>query len=483
LTTTKNKKQPMIAKSPRTLLLLAIFSAGLLCITATTAFQFQPSAKKALVNSQRNQDRQLVGIHTRQATNLYVGSDAADEGNGGLLSMGSELQSRLVDAFTALDESDKYDAVLTGLCAKVLDDSSKTASEVVQALEDPIQLLQEMNQRRVRAGARSLMSLIDAAVISQDAKMIATIISIASNNGGISNYGKLQTDITPLPSSATSKVRCPDGSMKTREDRLAALPDIPTDERNKEVTSAVAVAGIVGFCGAVNVLGLEPINTFTNPLWILIVLLGVVDNFYDLIKFGVKSASNANIQEFPEKLPLGIGSGQLSGSVVKGFNRLLVVDTERECECEAAAFFAAYALGLPVFSFQPNAFEAAVLVAESNQNDNDLDPLLTNNGIMKMLVWLMAPVAMEKSKHAQLVFSDPREAAGLLSRLESSDLINKSDIWWTYEVNERMDMIKWAYAEADSLLRNNRAMVKQISDRLTSGASTVGDCVAVIEGW
>jgi hypothetical protein len=33
------------------------------------------------------------------------------------------------------------------------------------------------------------------------------------------------------------------------------------------------------------------------------------------------------------------------------------VDTERECECEAAAFFAAYSLGLPCFAFRPNALE------------------------------------------------------------------------------------------------------------------------------
>ena len=313
---------------------------------------------------------------------------------------------------------------------------------------------------------------------------MANIISLASTNGGISNYGKLQTDIIALPASPTSRVRCPDGSMKTRSERLADLPEVPTDERNKEVTSALGVAGIIGFCGVVNVLGLDPLTSITNPLWILIVLLGVVDNFYDMIKFGAKTASNnENLQDLPENLPLGIGSGQFSGSVVKGFNRLLVVDTERECQCEAAAFFTAYSLGLPVFSFQPNAFEAAVLVAESSQTDNNLDPLLTTNGIMKMLVWLMAPVAMEKSKHAQLVLSDPREAAGLLKRLESSDLINQNEIWWTYDETERMDMLKWAYAEADNLLRNNKGLVNEIADRLTSGASTVGDCVAVIEGW
>jgi hypothetical protein len=56
---------------------------------------------------------------------------------------------------------------------------------------------------------------------------------------------------------------------------------------------------------------------------------------------------------------------------------------------------------------------AAVLVGESiqkDQKDSDLssklDPLLSDVGIMKMLICLMAPVAMESSKHAQLIVSD-----------------------------------------------------------------------------
>ncbi len=49
--------------------------------------------------------------------------------------------------------------------------------------------------------------------------------------------------------------------------------------------------------------------------------------------------------------------------------------------------------------FRPNALKAAVLVAESSQKENELDPLASNTGIMKMLVWLMAPVAMESLKH------------------------------------------------------------------------------------
>lgn len=75
--------------------------------------------------------------------------------------MGDSLKSQLASAFSALDESDQYDAVLTGLCAKILDQPSDDLSQVTEALQDPIQLMEEMNARRIKAGSRSLMALID----------------------------------------------------------------------------------------------------------------------------------------------------------------------------------------------------------------------------------------------------------------------------------------------------------------------------------
>lgn len=324
---------------------------------------------------------------------------------------------------------------------------------------------------------------IQAAVTTQDAKAMAQVMSLGRKNGGIVQYGNLQGELTPMPVSPLSKVRCPDGSTKTRYERLQAVPEVPTDDRAMEVTSALAVAGVVGFCGTVNILSLDAISPFTTAVWILILAVGLTDNFYDLAKFGVKTFAKDKVGELPEQLPLGIGSGAVSGTVVKGFSRLLKVDTERECECEAAAFYAAYTLGLPVFSFRPNALEAAVLVAESTLKDNQVDSLLSNNGIMKVLVWLMAPVAMESLKYPELIQSDPREGAGFLTRLENSNLINREELWWIGDEQERSDMLKWAYTEADLLIRRNMAAVTEIAQRLTGGAATVADCIAAVEDW
>jgi hypothetical protein len=326
----------------------------------------------------------------------------------------------------------------------------------------------------------------------------------ARNKNGINQYGILQTEITPMPASPMQQVVCPGGSRKTRAERLQSLPDIPQDNRGAEVASALSVAAILGFCALTNVFGIDDITPYTNLLWISIVTVGVVDNFYDVLKMGsnlVVSAVNKDNSKEPIKLPdkdslpLGLGSGKVTGTVVKGLTRLLSVDTERECQCEAAALYAAYTLGLPCFAFRPNSLEAAYLVAKSisenspERNTKNMDPLLSSVGIMKILIWLMAPVAMESMKHSQLICSDPREASGLLKRLEDTagkNNISKEDLWWLAEEDpqrERLDLLKWAYIEADILLRNNMKDVMEISERLSGGSATIGDCVAAVERW
>eukprot|EP00957_Ditylum_brightwellii_P023143 1746018-Ditylum_brightwellii.AAC.1 len=60
-------------------------------------------------------------------------SNNENEELAGMILAGSlDRASLLESAFQSLDESDQYDAVLTGLCAKILDapsSSSKTTSE------------------------------------------------------------------------------------------------------------------------------------------------------------------------------------------------------------------------------------------------------------------------------------------------------------------------------------------------------------------
>lgn len=104
---------------------------------------------------------------TARSVRLHAEDQDGNEGIvEGLVSAGSSLQSQLASAFSNLDESDQYDAVLTGLCAKILDQPSLSGDDVIVALEDPISLLEEMNARRVSAGSRSLMALVDVSSVN-----------------------------------------------------------------------------------------------------------------------------------------------------------------------------------------------------------------------------------------------------------------------------------------------------------------------------
>jgi hypothetical protein len=104
---------------------------------------------------------------TEQTNDADIFQDSAElngssSGSGGLVTA-SDAKTQLFSAFTALQLPDQYDAVLTGLCAKILDSKNARASteETVAALQDPLQLLQEMNDKRIMASPRSLMALID----------------------------------------------------------------------------------------------------------------------------------------------------------------------------------------------------------------------------------------------------------------------------------------------------------------------------------
>ena len=340
----------------------------------------------------------------------------------------------------------------------------------------------------------------------QDVAVMSTVLSLAIRNGRISEFGSSQSDIMMFPPTEKSKFRNirNGGKFETRASRLERLEDIPTDNRAAETTSALATMLVVGFCLIINTFGnafgMDDITPVTGFLLGFIITIGVVDNGFDAIQFVTSTLiksnekvpdSVKNISVKKENLPMNLGSGKITGNIVLGLTRLFAVDTERECESEAAALFVAYSLGLPCFAFRPNALEAAVLLFESNKNDgkkqfNTLDSLWSDAGIMKMLVWLIAPVAMESSKHPQLIVSDPREASGFLKRLrEKASVmgISEAELENMLPPGEEEDLLKWAYAEADLLLRDNKNQVQQLTELLIGGAATVGDCVAILEGF
>ena len=131
--------------------ILSIINAALLLCSATA---FQPLTVTRRISS-------LLSANTADELDTgTVNGEGAASVTGGLITS-ADAKTQLFSAFAALDMADQYDAVLTGLCAKILDDASVKEDAVIAKLQDPIQLLQEMNMKNLQASPRSLMALID----------------------------------------------------------------------------------------------------------------------------------------------------------------------------------------------------------------------------------------------------------------------------------------------------------------------------------
>ena len=361
---------------------------------------------------------------------------------------------------------------------------------------------------------------------------MANVLSLTIQNGAISRFGSLQGSLNPIPrSSYSTSSSAPSsfasfslGSSYTQEQRkrLEGLPPVPDDDRAAEVSQAVLFSALVASCVGINVFNglfghfMDDITLWTNLFLGVAITTVVLDNFFDVIVSGGSAMAKLNQEKIPEnilnvvqapkkeEMPLGIGTGSLTGTIVRGISRLLADNTERDCQCEAAAVFVAYSLGLPVFAFQPNALEGAALILQSiedKEGDNKvdfyskigwkMDSLASDIGLLKVLVWLMAPVAMELSKYPQLMSSEPREARGLLQRLANKMKEKNQSTAAVLALtdalpvdDEEMDAyLRWALAEADILLRSYTKVVDALSEVLAGGAATVGDCVALLEDW
>eukprot|EP00979_Chaetoceros_neogracilis_P016108 scaffold7082_cov267-Chaetoceros_neogracile.AAC.1 len=144
-----------------------------------------------------------------------------------------------------------------------------------------------------------------AAGSTQNAKAMASVLSMALKNGALSYYGSQQANITPLPSSATAFVSQTTMTRAERLDKISNVPtDDPTDDRAQEVTSALATISVVGGClilqGVGNGLGLEELTPYTSLVLYGIAGLGIVDNFYDAIQTFTGFVVKMNSDRLPD---------------------------------------------------------------------------------------------------------------------------------------------------------------------------------------
>lgn len=123
-------------------------------------------------------------------------------------------------------------------------------------------------------------------------------------------------------------------------------------------------------------------------------------------------------------------------------------------------------------------------------------------GLGRVLVWIMSPVAAEMQKYGKTVVSDPRRGRRLLDVLEAIQSAENKDLSMASEEDNALAqeiedslphievpakeedkdaLLRWAYFEADTLLKQYADLVVDVGDYLGSGSSSVGEVVALLE--
>jgi hypothetical protein len=97
------------------------------------------------------------------ANNQDTTNESSSSSTASSLVQQSAVKSQLFSAFTNLALTDQYDAVLTGLAAKILDaaNDKMTPERTVAELSNCYDLLTEMNQKQIAPSPRSTMAMID----------------------------------------------------------------------------------------------------------------------------------------------------------------------------------------------------------------------------------------------------------------------------------------------------------------------------------
>ena len=322
----------------------------------------------------------------------------------------------------------------------------------MEQMSSPLALLEEMTAKRVTPSPRSICSLVEAAADLSDAECMAeTMSTIKRSPKKCKGFGGRMVDCRKI---------------------VGREGGVPTDDRGKEVVSALAFLGIIAVCFGRNALfAFDPLySSLPSDLTIFVLTATVVgDNIYTVLRaISTFFPSLPDLPDIPEDAP--VGRGKLTSTLTRGLSRLFNSDTERECRCEAAHLVIGYKLGLPCFSFRANSLEAAALVYEG-----DKDVWQGEVGIVRMMVWLWAGVIIEEMKYNQLIVSDPRQVEGLLARLEKLGMDVDED--------RKAPLIEFSYDKAREIVTEEVFCIEEIGERLIGGAATVGDCVAYLEGW
>jgi len=360
------------------------------------------------------------------------------DGGGALAKAGTTLEQ----ALGALPTDEKYNAVLLSLLTKRAGSSSGEASA--------IELVREMSAKRLTLSSEALKALLDSAVEGGGIEGLLDALGAARDNGACRSF-------------ATPQLKLP---QKSDARALEVLAPVPTDDRSTEVGVAAAFAIGLGALLLLEVADL--VDWFVGatidapPLPLVAVLLGGAWGFDRYVQ-----------------------QGELAGVLARGLSRLFSRDLQRECAVESASFLLGYLLGLPCCAFTPTAYKPLEMLSVAGSKLEANVAAGTGGGpprlVDRILVWLLAPAALETIQYGEMLQAEPALASAFLAaarRKEAALGVDVTQGGWTLEQDEAR--VRWAYAEARRLLQRYSGVREALQERMAAGVSA-GDCVGLIE--
>lgn len=344
--------------------------------------------------------------------------------------------SALEQVLESLPAEEKYNAVLLSLLAKEKDGSQGAAYV--------LELVSEMSAKQITMSGAAVKALVDAAVGAGGIEVLTDSLAGARENGACRSFATPQLRISDRPSNRD----------------LGRLAKVPSDERGVEVGAAAALC--LGL-GAVLILELAHVldgDVAAPPLPLVAVLLG-----------GAWGADRY------------ARSGELFGLIGRGWMRLFSRDLIRESAVESASFLLGYLLGLPCCAFAPTAFKPVDMLGLNGRNGRNGRKLGGAARLVdRILIWLLAPVALEASQYrGELLQADPTLAPqflGAVRRRQATADVDVDQGGWSASEDEVR--VRWAYAEARQLLQRYASVREALQERMAAGVSA-GECVLLIE--
>ena len=397
------------------------FVFALLCVRAATRGCHVPRAavgrasRCPLVRAHLNQDRPVSALAT--------------------------LGSQFDEALGSLPPKEKYNAVLEGLL-------SGGGANPAQAIE----LIAEMNGRRIKMSSQALKALIDSMAAEGQLPQLLSALNVARQNGMCKAFASPQ--LSALPTTAAT---------------IGALTELPIDSRSLEIGTAAAFLAMVG---ALLALSLADLLDFLIPFG---------NQFDDVsappIQFVFAAAA---VLWATDRYSL---RGEVLATLGRGIRRLVQRDLQRETLTESAAFTVGYLLGLPCMAYQPTAIRPLELLSVAAEPMEKLHKKGVARLLDRLLVWQLAPVAAEHAHFGDCMVSDPTIAAQMLKAARRRQAwlgIDLQQGGWGEGEGEDKQRLRWAYGEAKALLKRYAGVREEVQEQMAAGVSA-GECVAIIE--